>query len=113
MISVSAFVYIYQLDIILKACLFTYSGTFYVLFVLVLGSVTERWALQSDYMIAEKVGISFTPMIEAETQLYILSHLLVRLPCYYGKMLHYMVLKSSGGKNCLNFIHISLYLSYM
>ncbi|XP_067940048.1 solute carrier family 12 member 8-like [Watersipora subatra] len=32
------------------------SGTFYVLFVLVLGSIAERWTLKSDYMIAEKVS---------------------------------------------------------
>lgn len=33
------------------------SGTFYVLFVLVLGSIAERWALKTDYMISEKVRV--------------------------------------------------------
>lgn len=32
------------------------SGSFYVIFVLILGSMVERWALKSDYMVSEKVS---------------------------------------------------------
>ncbi|KAF6035823.1 SLC12A8 [Bugula neritina] len=32
------------------------SGTFYVIFVFVLGAIVERWALLSDFMISEKVS---------------------------------------------------------
>lgn len=32
-----------------------FSGTFYVIFVFVLGAIVERWALLSDFMISEKV----------------------------------------------------------